>query len=159
MIDLETNRVYLLSKKFISQYPQSKYPELMQKDRRPYICLIIETISGVWICVPFRSKISHKNAYLFKNSVRSINKRSGLDYSKLSIIQDIEYIDQDNQAIVDNDEYDETVKNLQRIRSEVEDYIETYKRHITGEKILHPKQYDRLYGYSTLQYFHNELGI
>lgn len=35
--------VYLLSSKFINDYPLSKYPELMYKHGRPYSCLLIDT--------------------------------------------------------------------------------------------------------------------
>ncbi len=56
-------QIYLLSSKFIQDYPSCDYPELMYKQGRPYACLLIDTHDGYFICVPFRSSISHKNGY------------------------------------------------------------------------------------------------
>ena len=58
--------IYLLSQKFMNDYPLSKYPELMYKFGRPYNCLLIDTHYDYFICVPYRSYINHKNAFMFK---------------------------------------------------------------------------------------------
>lgn len=79
--------VIYLSKQFIADYPQSHYRELMLKDKRPYGCLLIKTHNDYYICVPFRSHIHHKNAFLFKNTERSKTDSSGLDYSKTVLIR------------------------------------------------------------------------
>lgn len=79
----------LLSSKFTQDYPLSTYPELMYKLGRPYTCLLIESHADYFICVPFRSYINHKNAFLFTNSIRSKQTKSGLDYSKVVLIKDI----------------------------------------------------------------------
>jgi hypothetical protein len=44
-------QAYLLSAKFIADYPLSSYPELMYKQGRSYICLLIETHEGYFLCV------------------------------------------------------------------------------------------------------------
>ncbi len=97
--------LYLLSSKFIQDYPINKYPEIMCKQGRPYTCLLIDTHDDFFICVPFRSNISHKNAFLFTNTARSEKSKSGLDYSKIIIIQNSDYIDSLTPAIVDHYEY------------------------------------------------------
>lgn len=51
--------IYKLSTKFYIDYPETQYPELMKKDNRPYTCLLIETKDEYFICVPFRSNITH----------------------------------------------------------------------------------------------------
>ena len=84
--------IYKLSTKFYIDYPETQYPELMKKDNRPYTCLLIETKDEYFICVPFRSNITHKDAFLFKNTQRSTYSHSGLDYRKTVIIKDMEYI-------------------------------------------------------------------
>ena len=61
-----TASVHLLSEKFIKHYPLSNSPELMYKAGRPYACLLIETHEGYTICIPFRSSIKHKNAFIFR---------------------------------------------------------------------------------------------
>lgn len=83
--------VIYLSKQFIADYPQSHYRELMLKDKRPYGCLLIKTRNDYYICVPFRSHIHHKNAFLFKNTERSKTDSSGLDYSKTVLIRPEDY--------------------------------------------------------------------
>lgn len=153
------SQVYLLSNKFIQDYPASTYPELMHKLGRPYTCLLIDTHENYFICVPFRSSINHKNAYFFKGTVRSQKTRSGLDYSKIIISSNPDYIDSSSTAVVDQDEYNEMMMHLPQIVTEAVTYVDTYISHITGIKPLHPRQLSRQYGFSTLPYFHDILGV
>lgn len=150
--------VYLLSSKFLNDYPSSQYPELMDKQGRPYNCLLIDTHSDYYICIPYRSYINHKNAFFFKGTKRSQRTKSGLDYSKLVLIKDSAYLDT-KQAIVDQDEYNETVIHLPTIVSEVNHYINTYVAHTNGTAVLHQQEYKRKYQFSTLPYFHDILNI
>ena len=150
--------VYLLSDKFIKDYPLSDYPELMYKQGRPYNCLLIDSHDGYFICIPFRSNINHSNAYMFKRTKRSKITKSGLDYSKALIISETEYFDS-KKAVVDDDEYTETVQNINKIANDVLRYVDNYVAHIVGEKILNNREFDRKYKFSTLKYFHRELGI
>ncbi len=64
--------LYLLSKKFIQDYPPADYPEIMYKNGHPYTCLLIDTHIDFLICVPFRSDIKHSNAFLFSGTARSL---------------------------------------------------------------------------------------
>ena len=75
------------------------------------------------------------------------------------IVKDSDYIDTTTPAIVDADEYSEMMVNLPRIAKEALTYVDTYIAHTTGIAKLHAKQYNRLYGYSTLKYFHDVMGI
>ncbi len=153
------SQVYLLSNKFIQEHPANTYPELMHKLGRPYTCLLIETHEDYFICVPFRSSINHKNAYFFKGTTRSRKTHSGLDYSKTVIINKLEYIDSSTPAIVDQDEYNEMMANLSQIVKDAVSYVTTYINHVNGITPLHPRQFFRRYGYTTLAYFHDILGI
>ena len=74
------------------------------------------------------------------------------------LIKDDEYLDT-KKAIIDRDEYKETIKHLPRIVKEVDDYITTYVSHVDGTMPLHPKEYARKYRFSTLPYFHDILKI
>ncbi len=150
--------LYLLSPKFTEDYPPEKFPELMHKHGRPYTCLLIDTHDDYFICVPFRSDIHHKNAFLFTNTERSKRSHSGLDYSKIVIIRDSSYFDDEN-AIVDQDEYAEMKRNLETIVTSALSYVDTYINHVTGKAILHPREYARKYQFSTLPYFHDVMGI
>ena len=132
---------------------------MMYKKGLPYACLLIETHEGYFICVPFRTSIRHKNAFLFKESERSKKNRSGLDYSKIVIIQDTGHIDSNASAVIDQDEYAEFRENLNRIVREAVSYVNTYINHKKGTNKLHDREYLRKYRYSTLPYFDAILGV
>ena len=68
----------------IKVYPKC-YVSLKMLDKKIILKIII------YICVPFRSHIHHKNAYLFKNTERSKADSSGLDYSKTVLIRPEDY--------------------------------------------------------------------
>ena len=152
-----TISIYILSHKFYSDYPSAQYPEIAVKKGRPYSCLLLEYIDGILICIPFRSHVHHKFAYHFKHSVRSKRTKSGLDYTKTVLIKDSEYIDNTTKAVVDQDEYKEVIENLSRISQEVYEYILDYKNDLNNVKKLHPREWERRYGMSTLPYFNEFL--
>ena len=143
-----------LTKDFIIDYPSVKYPELMNKLGRPYSCLLVDTHYDYYICIPFRSHINHKNSFMFYGTIRSKRAKSGLDYSKIILINKDNYISNKN-TVVDNDEYNEVIKNDVQIVSEVVKYIDDYINHVSGIRLIHPKQFDRKYKFSTLPYFHD----
>ena len=107
------------------------------------------------ISIPYRSNIKHRYAYLFKDTERSVESSSGLDYSKMVIIKDESYIGE--EATVDKDEYKETLRNMDRINREATSFLEEYILYIKGESKLHEMEIDRRYKFSPLQYFHEEL--
>lgn len=84
--------------------------------------------------------------------------KSGLDYTKIVIITDAKYIDTQD-ALIDKDEYNETMVNLEKIKSEALMFVEDYVLHIKKQKMLHPKEFKRRYLFSPLKYFHAEMGI
>lgn len=149
--------VYKLSNDFFNDYPISEYPELLTKEGRPYNCLLIDTHIDYFICIPFRTNISPHNSdsYIFKNSNRSKHHNSGLDYQKMLIIKEARYLE--NNAIVDQDEYSETMSNIDKIVMGAEKYLNTYIAHVNKTHILHQRDYDRHYKFSTLPYFHDIL--
>lgn len=146
-----------LSNEFYSTYPQAQYPELLQKIERPYACLLID-LRDYYICIPYRTHIDHSNSYRFRHSVRAKHNKSGLDYSKIAIIKNTVYIDK-TPALINKAEFNETMINLEKIVSSAIVYIDTYVKHISGAERIHEKEFLRKYKYSTLSYFHEELGI
>ncbi len=50
-------------------------------------------------------------------------------------------------------------QKLSKIAEEASDYVEEYRAHITGRMLLHPRQFQRKYQYSTLPYFHDIMRI
>lgn len=154
-----TINICQLSNRFYDEYSLQQYPEILRKSERPYTCLLIETHEDYFICIPFRSSIQHNEAFLFDNTSRSKHSRSGLDYKKAVIINDLGYIDTSSQAVVDNDEYSAMMVNIETIVNEISTYITTYINHISGACTLHRREFLRHYQYSTLPYFHDILGI
>ena len=151
-------RIYQLSEKFLRDYPAELYPELMYKKGRPYSCLLIDLHLEYRICIPYRSAIHHKNAFFFHGTERSRRTKSGLDYSKMVLIRDDTYLDPDH-VVVDQDEYNETIRNIRKIAGDAVDYLDGYICHVSGKHPLHPKSYARKYQYSTLPYFHDVIGL
>lgn len=149
--------VRYLTAQFLNDYPQTTCPELERKPNRRYACLLVDTHQGYFICVPFRSRVQHKNGFRFRNSNRSRRTPSGLDYSKIVLVSEMDYVGA--PAVVDQDEYKETMQNIRKIVEEACEYIERYVKHVTGEKVLHEREYQRRYGMSSLPYFHDVLGI
>lgn len=146
-----------LSSDFYNDYPLEVFHELLDKDRRSYNCLLIQSKYDYFICIPYRSEIRHRNAFKFRNTIRSSQHSSGLDYSKMVIVKNKDYLS--GEALVDDDEYKETVINISRITEEANKYIDDYINHYNGTHILHDREFDRKYKFSTLMYFHNELNI
>lgn len=152
-------QVLHLTNQFFSDYPDPPYKEILKKESRPYNCLLIQSHYGYFICIPYRSHINHKHAFKFRNSSRSKRANSGLDYSKIVIITKGQYIET-GDAIVDQDEYNETRDNIEYIKSDAQKYIDDYVNGLSGKSAKYDKkEFERIYGYSTLQYFHNELGM
>ena len=148
-----------LTQQFYADYPSHLYKEIARKGERPYNCLLLQSHYEYYICIPYRSHINHKYAYKFKNSARSKRTNSGLDYSKIIIITDEIYIGT-TDAVVDQDEYNETRDNIGYIRNDAQKYINDYVDYLSGRQTKYDKrEFERTYKYSTLQYFHNELGI
>ena len=147
-----------LSAEFYSTYDSSVYPEILTKNRRAYNCILFQTHYDYFICVPFRSEIKHKYAFRFKKSKRSKQSKSGLDYQKIIIIKNLDYIDE-KPGIIDKDEYKETVNNIEKIKREALKFVEEYVKYHKAEKTLDKEEFQRRYKWSTLQYFHAELGL
>ena len=151
-------QILKLTDDFYNTYPNPPYIEILKKKQRAYNCILFQTHYGYFICVPYRTEISHKYAYHFKNSARSITHKSGLDYTKIVLITDTRFIDTQD-ALIDKDEYNETMVNLEKIKAEALAFVEEYVSHIKGEQLLHPKEFKRRYSFSPLKYFHTEMGV
>ena len=118
-------QVLKLTPKFYEDYPNPPYVEIETKQARRYNCLLIQTHYDYFICVPFRSKVKHKYCYHFKKSARSRIGQSALDYSKVAIIKDTDYID-NVPGIVDSDEYTEMMQHINKIVKDAVSYVEDY---------------------------------
>ena len=149
-------QILKLTNAFYKAYPNPPYTEILKKNQRAYNCLLFQSHYDYFICIPYRSEITHKYAYHFTSTERAKQHKSGLDYSKTVIIDKMEYIDSVD-AIIDKDEFNETIINLEKIKKEALKFVEDYVLHITGIKIMHIREFNRRYAFSPLRYFHNIL--
>lgn len=137
----------------IKVYPKC-YVSLKMLDKKIILKIII------YICVPFRSHIHHKNAFLFKNTERSKTDSSGLDYSKTVLIRPEDYDKYlIENAVVDTDEYKAVRMSIYKIEKQISKYIEGYVKSVSDFENADKKSFERKYKYSTLKYFHDILGI
>ncbi|MCQ2798556.1 MAG: hypothetical protein MJ220_01560 [Bacilli bacterium] len=142
---------------FEHDYPSDQCPEIMSKEGRPYNCVSFKYRSYI-ICIPFRTNINHKHAYLFRNTRRSRNNKSGLDFSKMIIVIDKKYLSKE-KVIVDRDEYREMIVNMPVIVKKAIKYLDAYTDAVIRGSHTKDKRFERTYHYSTLKYFHKELGL
>ena len=154
------NQVLCLTSDFYNMYPNPPYVEILRKANRPYNCLLLQSSYDYFVCVPYRTEVRHKYAYKFTSSYRSVSNDSGLDYTKVVIVSDVNshYLSTVH-AVVDVDEYKETRNNINIIVHDVSQYIDDYVNHCMGSVVLHKQDFLRRYRYSTLSYFHKELNI
>lgn len=145
-----------LSREFYEHYPNELFPEIASKENRAYTIILID-LNGFFVGLPYRSYINHKYGYLFRHSERSRRTKSGIDYTKAVIINENLFIGA--ETVVDQDEYKETVKNIEQIVNESSKYIDEYCNHVSGVSKLDIEEFDRRYKYTTLKYFHDVLDI
>ena len=151
-------QILKLTPMFYEKYLTPSHKEILQKNNRAYNCLLFQTHYDYFIAVPYRSEVTHKYAYHFRYSKRASEHKSGLDYTKILIIEKTEYLE-GKAAIIDHDEYNETIRNFEMIKEQVLLYVEDYINHINKIKELPRQEFERRYKYSTLRCFHRELGL
>lgn len=144
----------MLSNKFYTDYDKNTYPEILRKEKRCYNVALFEGYGDYFLCVPFRSNIKHKYAYHFKNTQRSKQHKSGLDYQKMVIINKNDYIACTN-GIIDKDEYNEYITNLEVINKKSLNFLQDYINYKNGIQNISPQEFKRRYQFSPLQYFHS----
>ncbi len=147
-----------LTSLFYQDYPHSSYPEILSKNSRTYNCFLFEIWKDIFVCVPYRTEINHKYSYRFKHSARSRQHKSGLDFSKAVIISNPDYISH-TAAVIDTDEFRETIANIIHIATRVSQYVKDYIDYNKGIHTISEQEYTRRYQYSPLKYFHRELNI
>ena len=149
----ELFELHYLSKKFYEKYNAAEYPEIEHKAQRPYIVLLIKIDENTF-ALPLRTNIKHSSCYKFQYSSRPTDSITGIDFSKAVIVNDSTYIG--DIAEMDNKEYVELNDRIAFIISKFRTYLKGYYLFVSGK--AHEQQAKR-YRYTTLKYFHKELGI
>lgn len=144
-----------LTQLFYDDHPHNLYPEILSNIDRPYSIALFK-LSNYYVGVPFRTYMRHNNGFLFSNKLVK-GSRPGLDYSKIVIFKNEKYIGE--RININNQQQAEFKKNIATITSEIENYIQAYIDHYNNISPLHPREFQRKYGYSTLKYFHEIIGI
>ena len=142
-----------LTAEFYNQYNSADYPEIENKSNRPYLVLLIQ-IENNTFAVPFRTNVKHNNCYKFENSSRPTESITGLDYSKAVIVNESKYIGA--AARINDMEYTELDANYHIIIKQFSTFVKNYIKFANGK--LNEYQAKK-YQYTTLKYFHKELGI
>lgn len=142
-----------LSADFYEKYNNTEYPEIENKESRPYMVILIQ-IDNNTFAVPFRTNVKHNNCYKFKRSTRPTDSITGLDYTKAVVVNDSAYIG--SSARINDKEYNELDANFHIIIKQFKEYVKGYIKFASGRKAPYNMQ---KYKYTTLQYFHNELNI
>ena len=81
-----------LSSEFYKIYNAEEYPEIENKESRPYMVILIQIDENTF-AIPFRTNVTHKNCYKFKTSTRPTDSVTGLDYTKAVIVNEEKFID------------------------------------------------------------------
>ena len=150
------NSVFTLNKlsaDFYRDYNPLDYPEIECKQDRPYLVMIVK-IENNTFALPFRTNIKHNSCYKFKNTTRKTNSSTGIDFSKAVIVNYPNYIG--DTTMIDNKEYVELSNKYYFIINKFKSYLNSYIKFCQkdGNQYLQKR-----YQYTTLKYFHKELGI
>ena len=105
--------------------------------------------------VPLRSRITHSYCFIADNSN---GENKGLDYSKSVVIAKTEYIDS-NPVTIRQNEYNIYKKQEFNIKKKFSSYVKQYKKEIRRRLANPTLPVTALCFYSSLKYFHKELGL
>ena len=123
--------------------------EVLQKNRG-YAVISLE-YKTIIFAVPLRSNLNHKSG--FKTIL--YNKHwNGVDYSKALVITHADLADEAFKPR-DKEEYSKIQKNKIKIKLDFNKYVDGYISFIRSNISEVPF----IYKYTTLKYFHNELGL
>ena len=141
---MKKKRFVFLSDIFYKSYPCSQYPEIEQKQLRPYIQVLTQ-INGIQYAIPLRSNIKHPHVLWTDKK-----NRCGLDFSKAVVILDNSYIDYSKSPHIRKIEFDALRGKDFRIKQLMIKYINDYKN---AKNNLNDDINRTLYEKSTLKYF------
>lgn len=151
------NEIRTLSNYFYSDYPWIEYPEILRKPKRPYNMAIFRFKNDCFLCVPFRTRLHHNNGFHFYDEPLKNGNNPGLDFSKVVAVKDRRYIGE--RVNIGKTNHMIFYQNIAKINLLLAKYVLGYIEYKNGIKTLSRGEYNRLYQFSTLKYFHNELDI
>jgi len=142
-----------LSAAFYTQFNHCE--EILTKEERPYYVLLLE-LDNLTYAIPLRSHISHTYCFI---ADKSTGQNSGLDYSKSVVITDLKkYIDS-IRVTIRQYEFNVLKKQEYLIKKQFSSYVKSYKKEVLRRNKNSNLPVSSLCRYSTLKYFHKELGL
>lgn len=150
-----SSNFYILTDRFYEEHKHLK--EIMIKKSCPYFMYTL-IIDDVEFAIPLRSHIEHENYFFTGNTPEG--DICGIDYSKAVIITDKEIYLEKTKAKIRPQEYKMIVGKEHLIKKAFLKYVKKYKK---AYKIVSQNKGSQtekdLCKYSTLQNYHNELGL
>ncbi|RDY23262.1 hypothetical protein CHF27_008950 [Romboutsia maritimum] len=143
-------KLIFLSSEFYSDYPKRNYSEILIKHDRPYIMFKV-TIDDIDFAIPFRSNIPHKNAFFTDEK-----NKCGIDYSKSIVIKKPIYINISEQPTIRANEFKIFKSKDYIIKNEFKKYLKEYKKAAKKQDVKRNKDFCQ---FSSLQYFHSDIGL
>lgn len=115
-------------------------------------------LNGLTFAIPVRSNIKHHASYILEvNRADKHIKGMGLDYSKALLIRDAKHISPQHFVLKSKHAGKKLIGKEKHITKQFEQYVEKYVR--SFEKGDHNILRSAEYRYSTLQHYHQELGL
>ena len=137
-----------LSEQFYVDYAGCS--EMEQKPLRPYAVVLVRVI-GLDFAIPFRSNIKH--SYVFWTDKAN---NCGLDYSKAVVVDLQRHIDHQRKPVIRKLEFKALLRQDAKVEAGLLRYINLYKKACFAPD--NPRNRN-IVNYSTLKYFHDELGL
>lgn len=122
-----------LSESFYDKY--GNYPEILNKNNRPYIIIVIE-IENLKFAIPFRTSMNNHKKYCY---ITNKEKKSGLDFEKAIPILDDSWLSTSSFPTINQYEFNYIKFDEQKINPNIPD--------------------NKDFSFCTLKYFHKELGL
>jgi protein AbiQ len=129
--------------------------EILTKENRPYYVLVLK-IDGLTYAVPLRSHISHPYCFIADNTG---GQSSGLDYSKAVVIADTALHIDPAPVTIRRNEYSVLKQREFLIRRQFSFYVASYRKAVLRRLKNPVLPESALCRYSSLKYFHKELGL
>jgi protein AbiQ len=142
-----------LSTAFYTQFGQCE--EILTKEDRPYYVLLLE-VGNLTYAIPLRSHITHPYCFIADNSS---GQNKGLDYSKSVVIIDYEKYVDPAPVTIRQYEYNVYKQREYLIRKQFSSYVSLYKKEVLRRLKNPALPVSALCCFSSLKYFHRELGL
>ena len=142
-----------LSEEFFKKYKD--YPELMQKDSRPYVILIVKT-ETMKFAIPFRTSMNSAKKYCY---ITDKKKNSGLDFEKSIPVLSDKWLNDTDYPIINSYEFNYIKFDEAKIIYQFSIFLKAFRKYI-GRRKENPKlPENKDFQFCTLKYFLKELGL